>query len=229
MIAVLGLHEVADAAFAGLAVDADYVCLVHTSHIFRIDGQIRHVPVLAVVFLSPVHSLGDGILVRAAERSEYQLTAVRRTLIHVHSGDTLVHLHDLRHIGEVQLRIDALGVHIQRQCDDVHITGALAVAEQRSLDTVAAGKESQLTVRHSAATVVVGMQGNDHVFTPVQIVVHILDLVRIHVRHGVGNGRLMMTGSSGVGSQIFNTALQISRANSGSVPVKLSGEYSKRK
>ena len=42
-------------------------------------------------------------------------------------------------------------------------------------------------------------------------------------------GRLMMTGSSGVGSQIFNTALQISRANSGSVPVKLSGEYSNRK
>lgn len=150
--------------------------------------QIRHVPVLAVVFLSPVHSLGDGILVRAAERSEYQLTAVRRTLIHVHSGDTLVHLHDLRHIGEVQFRIDTLGVHIQCQCDDVHITGALAVAEQRSLDTVAAGKESQLTVCHSAATVVVGMQGDDHVFTPVQIVVHILDLVRIHVRHGVGNG-----------------------------------------
>ena len=38
-----------------------------------------------------------------------------------------------------------------------------------------------------------------------------------------------MTFFSAVGSQTFSTSLQISSAYSGSVPVKLSGEYSKRK
>ena len=39
-------------------------------------------------------------------------------------------------------------------------------------------------------------------------------------------GRLRMIGRSGVGSMTSITASQISTANSGSVPVKLSGEYS---
>ena len=39
----------------------------------------------------------------------------------------------------------------------------------------------------------------------------------------------MMTFRSGRGCQTSMTALQIRRANSTSVPVKLSGEYSKRK
>ena len=42
-------------------------------------------------------------------------------------------------------------------------------------------------------------------------------------------GRLMITGFSGVGWRISSTALQTSKAYSGSVPVKLSGLYSKRK
>jgi hypothetical protein len=39
-------------------------------------------------------------------------------------------------------------------------------------------------------------------------------------------GKLMMMGRSGVGSITAMTASQISTAKSGSVPVKLSGEYS---
>jgi hypothetical protein len=42
-------------------------------------------------------------------------------------------------------------------------------------------------------------------------------------------GRLRISLLSGVGSTISVTALQISSATSSSVPVKLSGEYSKRK
>ena len=41
------------------------------------------------------------------------------------------------------------------------------------------------------------------------------------------DGRLMMIGFSFVAPQVFCTAVQISRAKSTSVPVKLSGEYSK--
>ena len=42
-------------------------------------------------------------------------------------------------------------------------------------------------------------------------------------------GRLMITGFSAVGSRMSSTALQTSSTYSGSVPVKLSGLYSKRK
>ena len=42
-------------------------------------------------------------------------------------------------------------------------------------------------------------------------------------------GRLMIMGFSGVGSMMSITSLHTSRAYSGSVPVKLSGLYSKRK
>ena len=42
-------------------------------------------------------------------------------------------------------------------------------------------------------------------------------------------GRLMIMGRSGVGCITSSTALQTSTAYSGSVPVKLSGLYSKRK
>ena len=41
-------------------------------------------------------------------------------------------------------------------------------------------------------------------------------------------GRLMMTGRSAVGAKMRSTSLQISAAKSISVPVKDSGEYSKR-
>ena len=187
VIAVLGFHEVADTALAGLAVDTNHVCLVDTAHIFRIDRQIRHVPVLAVVFLSPVHALGNCVLMRTAECGKYQLTAVRRTLINVHSGDTLVNLYDLRHVGEIQFRIHALRIHVQSQCDNVHVTGTLTVAEQGALDTVAAGKQPQFAVCHSTAAVVVGVQGDDDIFPTVQVVAHVFDLISINVRHGVGN------------------------------------------
>ena len=123
----------------------------------------------------------------AAERCKDQLSAVRRTLIDVHSGDTLINLNDLRHIGEVQLRIHALRIHVQCQRDNIHITGALAVAEQGALDTVAARQQSQLAVCHCTAAVVVGMQGDDNVFSAVEIVVHVLDLVGVDMGHGVGN------------------------------------------
>ena len=42
---------------------------------------------------------------------------------------------EFRHIGEVKLRIDALHVHVHADRDNIHVSGSLAVSEQRSLDT----------------------------------------------------------------------------------------------
>ena len=90
-------------------------------------------------------------------------------------------LHDLRHVGEVQLRVHALAVEVHRHGDDVHVAGALAVAEQRALDAVGAGHGGQFRRRHGAAAVVVGMQAHRDVFPGRQVVAEIFHLVGEHI------------------------------------------------
>ena len=80
---VLGLHDVGDAALAGLAVDADDG-LVGPAHVVRVDGQVGHAPdevvdARAPSLASAVHRLEallDGVLVRAGEGGEDEVAAV---------------------------------------------------------------------------------------------------------------------------------------------------------
>ena len=51
------IQKDSDAALSRLAVDTVYVCLVLAAQIFRIDGQIRNGPFVAVVGFSPCHTL----------------------------------------------------------------------------------------------------------------------------------------------------------------------------
>ena len=61
---------------------------------------------------------------------------------------------EFRHIGEVKLRIDALHVHVHADRDNIHVSGSLAVSEQRSLDTVCSGKDTHLCIGNAAAAVI---------------------------------------------------------------------------
>ena len=103
----------------------------------------------------PLHALGDRVLMRAGEGGKHQRAAVRLALIDVHAGDPFVHLADVRQVGELQLRVHALGVHVQRERDDVYVAGAFAVAEQRPLNAVRARQQPHFRIRHGAAAVVV--------------------------------------------------------------------------
>jgi hypothetical protein len=67
--------------------------------------------------------------------------------MHGHVGAAFVDLDDPGHVGEVELRVDALRVDVHRHRHDVHVAGALAVAEQRALDAVRAGQEPELAGR----------------------------------------------------------------------------------
>ena len=58
------LHDVADTALAGLGVDTNNIALVFSADIHGVDGKIRNVPVLGILFLSPLHALCDSVLVR---------------------------------------------------------------------------------------------------------------------------------------------------------------------
>ena len=108
--------------------------------------------------LSPVHALGDGVLVGAGEGGKYQVPRVGLPVRDLHLGQALVSLPDLWHIGKVQLRIDAVGDQIHGQSDDIHISGPLAVAEEGALHPVSAGQNAEFRVADAAAPVVVGME-----------------------------------------------------------------------
>ena len=176
-------EDVGDAALAGLAVDADDVCLVDAADVGRIKRQVRHVPALDVSFVAVVHALGDGILVRAGESGEDELPAVRLSGADFDIRELLVHLDHGGHVFEVELRVDAMGVQVHAERDDVDVAGALAVAEQGAFDSVRAGQLCELCVCHAGAAVVVRMRGDEDILSIVQVLAHVFDLGRVDVRH----------------------------------------------
>lgn len=80
-----------------------------------------------------------------------------------------------------------MGKEIEREGDQIDVSGALSVAEQRPLHTLTACQNPQLRFRNSASAVVVRMQGENHVFAVIESVAHVFDLVCINVRHREGN------------------------------------------
>ena len=119
----------------------------------------------------------------ARKRREHQLPRIRLPLEHVHARHLLVGAHQLRHVLQVQPRIHPLRVHVQRNGQYVRVARALAVAEQRALHAIRARQQPHLRVRHRAAAVVVRVQRHNDVLPAVQMVAHVLDLVRVNVRH----------------------------------------------
>ena len=75
--AVFLLHDEADAALAGLAVDADDVAVVLAADILRVDVEVRQRPLVRILLFLPVHALRDGILMGAGEGGEDEVTGVR--------------------------------------------------------------------------------------------------------------------------------------------------------
>ena len=120
---------------------------------------------------------------RARERRENKLARVRRSVVDLHSRYSLVKLGDLGHIAEIKLGIYSLRKHIERNGYDIGITRSLTVSEKRSLNSVAARKQSHFGVCYRTAAVVVGVKRDKHVFSVLEIIVHILNLICVDVRH----------------------------------------------
>src|SRR6185312_12618269 len=77
--AELAFKQIRNTALARLAVNANHG-LVAATEVFRIDGQIRHVPYLAL--LASRKSLFDGVLVRARKRGVNQVAPIRVARVH---------------------------------------------------------------------------------------------------------------------------------------------------
>ena len=144
------------------------------------------------MLLAVGHALCNGILMAAGEGGKHQLTGVGGALVNVHPGHTLVGGADVRHIGEVQLGVHAVAVHVHGQCHGVHVAGALAVAEQAALHALCTRQHGQLCAGHAGAAVVVGMGGDDDAVAVFQVLVAVLDLVCVDMRHAHfhGNGQV---------------------------------------
>ena len=81
--------------------------------------------------------------------------------------------------------MDAVGVEVQGDGDDIQVAGTFAVAEKRALDAVGAGEEGQFGGGDTGAAVVVGMERNEGAVAAGEVGGHPLDLVGVDVGRGV--------------------------------------------
>ncbi|MNO49983.1 hypothetical protein D3C76_403460 [compost metagenome] len=85
------------------------------------------------------------------------------------------------HVREIQLGIYALAVEVHGHGDYVHVAGALAVAKQGALDAIRSRQHRQLGGGHTAAPIVVGVDGDAHLGARLQVAAEPLHLIRKHV------------------------------------------------
>ena len=119
---------------------------------------------------------------RTGERGEDQVAAPRDTLWDRHLVRVLDRAADLVHIGEIDLRVNTLAEHVHAQRDEVDVTGALTVTEQAAFDAVRASHVAQLRRGDARSAVVVRVEREDDGFAVLEIAVHPLDRVGVHVR-----------------------------------------------
>ena len=201
--AVVRLHDVGHAALARLGVHANNG-LVRTTNVLRVDGQVRNLPghraqVLVGKLLDSsaradlvchcVEALVHCVLVRAGESGEDQVAAVRVALRNAQLVAVLDGTADQVDVGEINLRVDTLGQHVQAQGDQADVTGALAVAEEAALDAVGAGHVAQLGGGDAGTAVVVRVQRQNDGVAAVEVAVHPLDGVCVDVRSDHLHGR----------------------------------------
>ncbi len=122
----------------------------------------------------------------AGEGGEHQLASVRMAGVDGQLVAVFHRFHDALHVGEVEARIDALGVEVQRQGHEVDVARALPIAEEATLDTVGAGHHGQLRSGDPGTAVVVRMHRDHHAVAARDVAAHPLDLVGVDV----GAGRL---------------------------------------
>ena len=184
VVAEVVLQDVGDAPLAGLAVDADDVGLVLPVDVVGVQGEVGDGPVFLLPLFPEVHPLGDGVLVGAGEGGKHQVAGVGLAVPHGHTGQALIALHDLGHVGEVQLGVHPVGEEVHGHGDDVHVAGALPVAEEGALDPLAPGQQGQFPGGHGGAPVVVGVDGDDDVLPVMEVLAHVLNLLGIDMGHG---------------------------------------------
>ena len=126
---------------------------------------------------------------RAGKSGEYESAGIGASLIHLHTGQPLIGLRHRHQIGEIQLRIHSLAVHIECQSYNVYISRSFPVPEQGSLHAVAARQNRHLRRSHPAASIIVRVNGKRHLLTKIHVLTEIGNLGAEHMRHRYLHGR----------------------------------------
>ena len=192
---MVGLEQVRDPALAGLAVDADDG-LVGAPDVLGVDRQVRNPPLVAarnargLIALERLEALLDGVLMRTGEGGVDQLAAVGVTRVDRQLVAVLDLAADLVDVGEVDHRVDALAEQVQPERHQADVAGALAVAEQASLDPVGTRLHAEFGCGYGSSAVVVRMQREHDGAAPGERAMHPLDLVGVDVgRRHLNGGR----------------------------------------
>src|SRR5207247_6385625 len=103
--------NISDAALARLTVDSDDR-LVAATDVGRIDWNVENIPWLVGLLNGP--RLFYRVLMRAAESRKNQLSRVRLPGRHLEAGAPFVDITNAVDVREIESRMNAIGVQIQR-------------------------------------------------------------------------------------------------------------------
>ena len=157
---------------------------------------------LGVMLLAPLQALSDSVLMAAREGGEHELASVGAARLNLHVGHALVQLNQLGHVGEVQLRVNAMGEHVHGDGNQVGVARALAISEQGALNAVGAGQNAQLGFGNARAAVVVAMQRQLNGVAVLQVLAHVLDLLREYMRQAHFDRRGQVDDGLAVGGRL---------------------------
>jgi hypothetical protein len=115
-------------------------------------------------------------LVRSRESSEDELSGVRSTRVNGNVGASGDDFDAFFEVGEVQLGADTLSVHVESEGDEVDVSGTFTVSEEATLYSVGTGHKSKFGSGDTGSSVVVGVEGNDDVFSLLDVSAEVFDL-----------------------------------------------------
>ena len=185
---VLGAQEVRHATLAGLRIHPDNR-LVAAADVLGINGQVRYAPrrlahLDARALRIGVHALKallDRVLVRARKCRKHKVAAVRVALMDPDLIAVFDRTANLRHIRQVELRINALRRKIEAERHEIDVASSLPIAKQTALDAVRTREVTELGRRYPRAAVIVGMKRKHDALACVQMAIHPFDGIRVHI------------------------------------------------
>ena len=89
---------------------------------------------------------------------------------------------DLVKVAEVDLWVNTLGKHVDTEGNEVHVSSALTVSEETSLDAVCPSHVTKLCCSYCRSTVIVRVQRNQNVLAVCEVTTHPFDGVCIDIR-----------------------------------------------
>jgi hypothetical protein len=112
---------------------------------------------------------------------ENQFTGIGVARMNGQSVTIFNRLDDFINVRKVEPGVDPLCVHVERNCDEIDITGPFTIAKQASFDPVRPGEQAKFGCGDARAAIIVGMQADDHPVAVRDVTAEIFDLVGVNV------------------------------------------------